>query len=201
LDTKEVLAKIGKAACSVLADAFIQRSTNAELVAATKSKYQKRTRQHYSQARVMNMEVVREREAKAAEKAIEIAWRDLAKITPNLFEEPFKKSPIKPRVLGYRNTRAFTTAVKPLLRLSPSLFLDRKAPAPDMIMSQQSPSKLHTKSPIKSKARSVSPKKISPQKLRRRASPVKVVLDNAVQQLTVSRSGRLHKAKVYWEQM
>jgi hypothetical protein len=137
LDTKEVLAKIGKAAYSVLADVFIQRSTNAELVAATKSKYQKCTRQHYSQARVMNIEVVKEREAKAAEKAIEITWQDLAKITPNLFEELFTKSPIKPRVLGYRNTQVFTTAVKPLLQLSPSLFLDRKAPVPNMIMSQQ----------------------------------------------------------------
>jgi hypothetical protein len=104
LDTKIVLAKIEKAVYSILADIFIQHSTNTELVAATKSKYQKYTRQHYSQARIINIEVVKERKAKAAEKAIEIAWQDLAKIIPNLFEELFKKLPIKLRILGYRNT-------------------------------------------------------------------------------------------------
>jgi hypothetical protein len=74
LDTKEVLAKISKAACHVLTNVFIQCSTNAELVATAKSKHQKRSRQYYGQARVMNIEVVKEREAKAAEKAIEITW-------------------------------------------------------------------------------------------------------------------------------
>ena len=53
-----------------MADALIQRSTSIELLKVAKSKHQKRTHENYGQARVIDIEVIREREAKIADKAM-----------------------------------------------------------------------------------------------------------------------------------
>ena len=197
-DTAEILIKMGKAACRAFADAYIQQSTNSALMAAAKSKYQKRTREHYRQARVMNMEVVREREAKNAEKAMNLAWHQLLKLTPDLFQESSKIQPVKSRISGTGNPRAFVTAAKPFLQLSPGIFSKCQFSPTKSIRSQCSPNKIYAKSPTKSKTRLAVSRSVLPKS---KGKKVAIEEENTLApEPTFTRSGRLRKEKVHWEQ-
>jgi hypothetical protein len=195
----EIISKLSKAACRAIADAHIQRSTNIELVKAAKAKPRKRssTRENYGQARVMDMEVVKEREAKIAEKAIQNAWQHLSKITPSIFQESSSKSPTKPKCSGNGNARAFTTAAKPFLQLSPGIFSQHRFLPTKPIPAFKSPSKIYAKSPIKQIARLLSPRKV----LRKGTVQDAVVQDVArpVAPPSFTRSGRLRRERVIWE--
>jgi hypothetical protein len=66
------LNKVGKGACQALANAQIQRSTNIQLLAALEQKKQRanRSNEHYGFARVMDFDVIKERQAEFYKKPV-----------------------------------------------------------------------------------------------------------------------------------
>ena len=80
------IQKLSKVACKAIADSQIQRTTIAEILAAAKQKKKKQSHEHYGYARVMDLEVVKEREEVAKEKGFRAHWTAVfGKITPGIF--------------------------------------------------------------------------------------------------------------------
>ena len=92
-DAQEILKKVGKATSLVMAEATIQKRTNADLLDLNRRKERKaqRPKGYYTNARVLNQEILDERKVtnnkQQASKAWKKEWNFLYKISPNLFDE------------------------------------------------------------------------------------------------------------------
>jgi hypothetical protein len=113
------LMKVEKFAEQKYAESILQQSANKDLLAAIneREKSKSRSRGYYGCARVLGIEVLYER-------AWAAVWEDLQRISLDVFSYTIGKKPrVKAKQLSGRgNIRAFATAVKPFLLLSPSLF-------------------------------------------------------------------------------
>ena len=103
-----LLDKLGKACKSALASSHLLRITNEELLEAARRKHERanRAKGHYGTARIMNSEVLEEREQKLASKEKEkidkqmtkefnLLVKSFNKLSPDLFMESKQRSPIK----------------------------------------------------------------------------------------------------------
>ena len=103
-----ILDKLGKACKSALASSHLLRITNEELLVAARRKHERanRAKGHYGTARIMNSEVLEEREQKLASKEKEkidkqmtkefnLLVKSFNKLSPDLFMESKQRSPIK----------------------------------------------------------------------------------------------------------
>jgi hypothetical protein len=78
------LQKLLKGAIKAIANAKIQHSTNAKLIAAkeTQKRRNKRSKKNYGFARVIDVELIKEREAKYKVQTFEEVWKDLLCVKP-----------------------------------------------------------------------------------------------------------------------
>jgi hypothetical protein len=78
------LQKLLKGATKAIANAKIQHSTNAELIAAkeTQKRCNKRSKKNYGFARVMDAELIEEREAEYKAQTFKEVWKDLLRVKP-----------------------------------------------------------------------------------------------------------------------
>ena len=92
-DAQEILKKVGKAASLAMAEATIQKYTNADLLDLNRRKERKaqRPKGYYTNARVLNQEILNKRKVtndkQQASKAWKKEWNFLCKINPDLFDE------------------------------------------------------------------------------------------------------------------
>jgi hypothetical protein len=92
------LQKLSKGASKAIANAFIQRTTNVDLITAELTKKKRSNRkneQNYAYGRVLNKETIQEREDYCK---LQEVWKDLARVQPNLLG-PCAKAPV-PQVLA-----------------------------------------------------------------------------------------------------
>ena len=81
--------KLAKACNSALASSILLKNTNNDLIKAqqrTKNKA-KRTKGHWTEARVLNQDVIEERNVNQTIKTFEQEWRTLSHLGPAVFEE------------------------------------------------------------------------------------------------------------------
>jgi len=100
------LKKLLKGATKAIANAKIQHSQNAELIAAkeTQKRCNKRSKKNYGFARVMDAELIEERETEYKAQTFEEARKDLYKIKPWVQAKKKKSSQSKrkPRKADHR---------------------------------------------------------------------------------------------------
>jgi hypothetical protein len=176
------IQKLSKVASKAMANAITQSVTNSELLTTLKHKKSQlnQSNEHYGYSCVMNLDVIKEREAKVGEKSLKVAWDALMRLGPDLFMAPAKKSsPVK--LLKRGNAQAFKTAVAPYLKLGPEIFSDNFAPLTTIDL---------TLSPTKPPMKLPSKKKVA-------AVPVEALMVVPVPLQT--RSGRLVMRKTKWE--
>jgi hypothetical protein len=180
------IQKLSKVASKAMANAITQSVTNSELLTALKHKKSRsnRSNEHYGYGRVMNLDVIKEREAKVGEKSLKVAWDALMRLGPDIFMAPAKKSsPVK--LLKRGNAQAFRTAVAPYLKLSPEIFSDNIIPLTTINLTV-SPTKPLMKLPSRKKVVAV-------------PVVVPVLAPVAAPVPLQTRSGRLVLRKTKWE--
>jgi len=109
----ERIQKLSKGASFAFANAFIQSSTNTELlsVIAQKKERANRLNENYGLGRVMNAEVLYEREVGRKQEYFELVWLHFLKWDPNLYGTLLKfKEPLK--LSGKGNERSFAAVMK-----------------------------------------------------------------------------------------
>ena len=116
------IQKLRKGACKAIADRTVQQLTNAELIAAAKQQRKRHNRIHenYSYARVMDLEVVKEREVAAKSKVLQAAWQALLNINPDIFVDPPAKA--KRSVVKAVTKKEWNAAIKPFFQISLDIF-------------------------------------------------------------------------------
>ena len=160
-NVEEVLKKVGKAASLAMAEAIIQKRTNVDLLDLNRRKERKahRSKGYYTNARVLNKEVLDERKAandkQQGIKNLKTEWNFLCGISPDLFDDSdTKQQAIKDwnaewKSLGsislhlFDQSRAATKRYQTAIASQPALMLllpPQKPSSPQKLSSPQKPS-------------------------------------------------------------
>jgi hypothetical protein len=133
------LKKLLKGATKAMTNAKIQHTTNAELIAAkeVKKRRGKRSKENYGFARVLDAELIQERENETKEKKFDAAWKELNRIKPTASKAKKKKkkgSPLKGSLLkgSLAKSRSHQATNQLIEQLSPAVlrFLQPESTSP-----------------------------------------------------------------------
>jgi hypothetical protein len=119
------------------------------------------------------------------------------KLIPDLFKELSKRLFVKSKISDTGNLQVFATTTKPFLQLSPDIFSKYQFLPIKSIRSWSSFQKIYTKLPTKSKTRSAVSRSIL---LQNKVKKVVTKENVPAPKPIFTRSGRLQKEKVHWEQ-
>jgi hypothetical protein len=131
--SKEKVEKIGKACMVSMANSITLKATNIDLIEASKAKEKRKNRDRGNdgKARVLDMNEVNRR-------IWEAVCKEFNHLGPDIFKEPpIRSSPRKPTIAA--QNRAFQAAIKPLLRLDPSIFQSKSILQPPKTTTQDTP--------------------------------------------------------------